>query len=161
MVRQRTAYAAAVLVIAAAVLLYLLALHLQHGSAYQQAPVHGPEGNFPIGRISIGNSSYNVYIAANAALQEQGYMNSSSIGSCGGLGNCAGMLFLFRNYSTECFWMKNTIMALKQSWIANGTVNYTYIGTPYSTAIICSPGNMVLETLPNFSINYGNKVAYR
>ena len=115
---------------------------------------------FGVGRLDIGNSLYNVYIANTLQLQELGYMNASGIGNCDGLGRCAGILFVFGNDSMQCFWMKNTFIPLKQSWISDGRVNYTYSGTPLSQNSICNIGNMVLETAPSFSIEYGEHVNY-
>ena len=115
---------------------------------------------FSVGRLEIGNSSYNVYIANTLQLQDLGYMNASGIGNCDGLGRCAGILFVFGNDSMQCFWMKNTFIPLKQSWISDGVVNYTYSGTPLSQNSICNIGNMVLETAPSFPIEYGEVVNY-
>lgn len=115
---------------------------------------------FGVGRLDIGNSLYNVYIANTLQLQELGYMNASGIGNCDGLGRCAGILFVFGNDSMQCFWMKNTFIPLKQSWISDGRVNYTYSGTPLSQNSICNIGNMVLETAPSFPIEYGEQVNY-
>lgn len=115
---------------------------------------------FGVGRLNIGNSSYNVYIANNLRLQDLGYMNASGIGNCDGLDRCAGILFVFSNDSIQCFWMKNTFIPLKQSWISDGRVNYTYSGTPLSQNSICNIGDMVLETAPSFPIEYGEQVNY-
>ena len=160
MVDKRAAYAVAVLVVATIIMLYLLISYLHFQSTPVPTLENGPIGNFPIGRISINNSSYNVYVAANKEMQQLGYMNATGIGNCDGLNNCAGMLFVFNNESRKCFWMKNTLIALKQSWISYDRVNYTYLGTPLSTGIICSPGSMVLETLPDFSINVSDTISF-
>ena len=160
MVNKRTAYISAVLVTAAIIILYLLIPYLYFQGTPAPVLGNGPVGNFPIGRISIDNSSYNVYVAANQEMQQLGYMNATGIGNCDGLNSCAGMLFIFNNESRECFWMKNTLIALKQSWISYDKVNYTYLGTPLSTGIVCSPGSMVLETLPDFPINVSDTVSF-
>ncbi len=115
---------------------------------------------FGVGTLNIGNFSYHVYIANTLRLQQLGYMNASGLGNCDGLGRCAGMLFVFSNESAQCFWMKNTFIPLKQSWISDSRVNYTYSGTPLSQNSICNIGNMVLETAPAFPIEYGESVNY-
>lgn len=115
---------------------------------------------FGAGTLNIGNSSYHVYIANTIRLQQLGYMNASGIGDCNGFGRCAGMLFVFSNESMQCFWMKNTFIPLKLSWISDGRVNYTYFGIPLSQNSICNVGDMVLETQPSFQIEYGENVDY-
>ncbi len=76
----------------------------------------------------------NAYLATSLQQQYQGYMNSTTIGNCSGEGNCIGMLFVFKNQSEECFWMKNTIIPLRQLWISqNGIITYAYNATPYSS----------------------------
>ncbi len=100
-------------------------------------------------RIVYGENTLqgNAYIAASPQQQYQGYMNSTSIGNCSGKGNCIGMLFVFQNQSEECFWMKNTIIPLRQLWIdQNGIVEYAYNASPYSTKTVCAQGEYVLET---------------
>ena len=115
---------------------------------------------FPVGSIAIGSVKYYVYLAKTLPQQEQGYMNQTTIGDCNGNSPCLGMLFVFNNVSTECFWMKNTIMPLKQVWIANGTVDYVYSATPKSLATVCANGNLVLETATNFTIPAGTRVLF-
>ena len=104
-------------------------------------------------------TDYYAYIAQNLPQQEQGYMNQTSLGNCNGHSPCVGMLFLFKNTSNYCFWMENTEIPLRQSWISqNGTVVYATDATPYSIQSICSVGIAVLETSPNQSIIAGDKV---
>lgn len=107
-----------------------------------------------------GVENYTVYIASNSSQQQRGYMNQTGIGDCGGAENCLGMLFVFRTQSVWCFWMENTEIPLRQSWIAtNGTVTYSAVAVPYSTANVCANGTMVLETSPNASIAVGDRLA--
>ena len=99
--------------------------------------------------------NYSAYAAITDAQQQQGYMNVTSLGNCDGKSNCIGMLFEFANQSNECFWMKNTAMPLRQTWLnSSGYAVYTYEATPYSTNAICHEGMYVIETAPNFSV-YG------
>ena len=103
-----------------------------------------------------GNSSavWSAYLAVTTAQLEEGYMNVSTIGNCNNMGSCIGMLFLFQNQSSQCFWMENTAIPLRQTWLnRSGYPTYTYVGAPYSTQAICSYGKYVIETAPNVSIN--------
>ncbi len=112
--------------------------------------------------IALDNSTVNgsVYLALNLSQWTQGYQDEKSFGSCGGSGmQCLGVLFVFPNESDECFWMLNTEFPMDQIWIgSNFTVTYTHIGTPYSTNSFCGYGQYVLETLPNYTINAGDRV---
>lgn len=99
-------------------------------------------------------STYSVYLALTPQQQQEGYMNVSTIGNCNNTGSCLGMLFVFSNYSDECFWMKNTAIPLRQTWInQSGYPVYSYVGKPLSTEPICSYGQYVIETLPNTTIS--------
>ncbi len=99
-------------------------------------------------------STYSIYLALTMQQQQEGYMNVSTIGNCNNMGNCLGMLFVFPNYSDECFWMKNTTIPLRQTWInPSGYPTYSYVGTPLSLEPICSYGKYVIETLPNTTIS--------
>lgn len=106
--------------------------------------------------ISSGNSTkiYHAYLAITPQQQAEGYMNVSAIGDCGGLGNCVGMVFVFPSYGSQCFWMKNTALRLKQTWLdADGSPVSVYNATPYSQVVRCGYGQYVVETLTNFTIN--------
>lgn len=106
-----------------------------------------------------GSAGYvNVYVASSTAEQERGLMYQRSMGSCGGLGDCYGMLFVFPNASDECFWMKNTEMPLKQFWITSNLITAQVNGTPYSTKTYCNTGGWVLEAPANSTLGLGNGV---
>jgi uncharacterized membrane protein (UPF0127 family) len=115
-----------------------------------------------IGSIDViqGNRSFisSVYIADTLDEQEYGLMNKTSIGDCNGIGNCIGMLFVFNNTSTKCFWMDNTVIPLKQFWIINNTITNMAYGKPYSTHQYCYNGRYVLETAANSNITIGDKI---
>ncbi len=94
-----------------------------------------------------------VYLALTPQQQQEGYMNVSTIGDCNNTGQCIGMLFVFQNQTNLCFWMENTAIQLRQTWLnQSGYPTYTYVGTPYSTQLTCSYGKYVIETEPNISI---------
>ena len=125
----------------------------------------GPEASNSLlnSRFSVSNltehsvngiSTYSVYIANTPSQQEEGYMNVSTTGNCDNRGTCLGMVFVFKNYTNQCFWMKNTAIALRQTWInQSGYPVYSYVGKPFSLQPICSYGKYVIETMPNASIN--------
>lgn len=100
----------------------------------------------------------NGYLALTPEDQELGLMYQKSMGNCEGLGNCYGMLFVFPNYSDRCFWMKNTVMPLKQFWITGNSITFEVNGTPYSTSVYCHYGNSVLEAYSNSSLRVGDMV---
>ncbi len=104
----------------------------------------------PRANLSINNSSYVVFLAANKTAWTNGlmYVSLNELRVSGSI----GMLFVFPNDTQQCFWMANTEIPLQQLWINNGTVNYAYNATPYSTLSICYTGKEVLEIatqLPN------------
>ncbi|MCL4389388.1 DUF192 domain-containing protein [Candidatus Marsarchaeota archaeon] len=104
--------------------------------------------------VRISNASYYVYLAVTPAQQLEGYMNSSSTGNCRNNYPCIGMLFEFQNESYLCFWMKNTIIPLRQTWLnENGYPVYSHVASPMSTTPVCNYGKYVIETPPNLSIN--------
>ncbi len=114
--------------------------------------------------LSNASSSrtYGVYLATTLPQWEQGYMNQTSLGDCRGASPCLGMLFVFSNFSDQCFWMKNTIMPLRQAWLdPNGIVLYVYNATPQSQNVVCANGEMVLETSINQSLAPGDRLELR
>ena len=146
----------------AAVLIFVL-IYLYYGAYSGTHRLNGSaalDSAFPVGRLMIGNSTYFVYVANSTLLQQEGYMNATGIGDCRGMGRCAGMLFLFSNDSIQCFWMKNTLFRMNQSWISDGRINYAYEGLPLSMDNICSRGSMVLETNLSFPIRLGENIAF-
>lgn len=158
----RNYVAIALLLICAA--LVLAALYV-YGNDFTYAK---PGGNpYTVGTITLHSNNLtvlgNVYLALTLPQQEAGLMNASSIGSCNGEGDCVGMLFVFNGTQELCFWMKNTIMPLRQVWIAaNGTVVNIYNATPQSTASVCYDGEMVLEVPANSTLplGLGARIAY-
>ncbi len=106
--------------------------------------------------ISSGNNTrmYHAYLAITPQQQAEGYMNVSTIGDCDGMGNCIGMIFVFPSYGSQCFWMKNTALNLKITWLdAKGYPAAVYNATPYSQVPRCNYGQYVVETLRNSTIN--------
>jgi uncharacterized membrane protein (UPF0127 family) len=104
--------------------------------------------------VSVGNRSYDVYLAVTPEQQAKGLMNILTIGSCGSHGNCLGMLFVKPN--PPCFWMKDTFLPLKQYWISENAISYIWTGVPNSTRVICSTGDFVLETNTSTDFKIGD-----
>ncbi|MGC9099521.1 MAG: DUF192 domain-containing protein [Candidatus Micrarchaeia archaeon] len=117
--------------------------------------------NFPVGTVTIGNKSWNAYIALTPLQQGQGYMYQHSIGNCNGRGNCIGMLFPMNSTQNICMWMHNTPIPLHQYWIENNRIVYAYNGLPFSNAVICHLGNAVLETNESIPLNSSVYFNYR
>jgi uncharacterized membrane protein (UPF0127 family) len=110
-----------------------------------------------IADIFIGDREYYAYLALTSEQQMNGLMNVTSIGDCYGHGKCIGMLFVFQKGSSPCFWMKNTVIPLKQYWISNETITHVAVGVPYSTNQTCYYGDMVLETNASSNFSIGEK----
>ena len=114
--------------------------------------------NFNMTQISLESGGtavqYYAYLASTTAQQQEGYMNVTTVGDCGNRGECIGMLFVFNRTSNLCFWMENTALPLRQSWINySGRVVYSTDAVPYSTNVICHNGMYVLETYANTTVN--------
>ena len=124
------------------------------------------DNNFSVGSVMVSsqaaNATFFVYVARTESQLEQGYMNSTSLGDCDShASKCLGMLFVFPSEQNECFWMKNTIIPLKQVWI-NSSFEAEYIynaTTPESTAVICHSGTYILETSPSQPVYLGERIA--
>jgi uncharacterized membrane protein (UPF0127 family) len=139
-----------VVVLASLVVLFAIALILWTYSEQTRVPAFA--------NVSIGGRYYNVYLAVTLDQQAKGLMNVTSMGDCGGHGNCLGMLFV--SPKPPCFWMKDTPLPLRQYWISGNEISYVWTGVPQSTEVICSNGNLVLETntSTNFAIGEGFEI---
>jgi uncharacterized membrane protein (UPF0127 family) len=139
--------------------LFLVSFILLAGLAWSEGPL-GKESIAQLGIAAHGGQVHtvNVYLALTPEEQDLGLMYQRSMGNCNGDGNCYGMLFVFPNYSDQCFWMKNTVMPLKQIWITGNSITSEVNASPYSTAAYCHYGNSVLEAYPNSSLQIGDEV---
>ena len=149
----------------ASVALIVFAMAVVYTSA-SRAAQQGTLSGFPVGNATLVHNgvsnSYLVYLAETPSLQEQGYMNSTTLGNCNSSpSRCLGMVFPFNNYGQLCFWMENTRIPLKQVWFnLSDQATYIYNATPYSTQAICHDGLFVLETSTNQSISIGDKLTF-
>ena len=76
----------------------------------------------------------------------------------------AGMLFVFQSPSTQCFWMKNTLIPLTAAFIADdGTVVNLADMQPQTTTSHCSikPVRYVLEMNQGWFVKKGLKAGVR
>ena len=96
-----------ILLLAAAVLLLAFIYIIHEGFTPSNSQIRNEQVNAINIEYSNGTSTReNVYIADTPIEQATGLMYMNSMGSCNGIGNCYGMLFVFPNSSEECFWMK-------------------------------------------------------
>ncbi len=114
---------------------------------------------------SNGNSVLDgwVYVATGQAELEQGFQNVTGFGDCNGFAvqanSCYGMIFVFPTTQDLCFWMHNTIMPLRQSWISeNGTVTAIYTASPETDTTVCHSAKYVLESAPSSPIIPGDRI---
>jgi uncharacterized membrane protein (UPF0127 family) len=156
-----------------ALLIFASALYVAKPFSYRCSAICTLDKSLAMGILKLqGHNSttdLTVYLAQTPQQQERGYMYATSLGNNCSLSDSAsfincnpkGMLFIFKNQSDECFWMKNTSMPLEQVWIAqNGLVLYVYDATPYSMQTICHEGMYVLETNATYlSIHAGERIS--
>ncbi len=149
-----------IMAVVIAVLLYAIYYYWfgQNHTLNAQQSIALLNSRFNVTNVTVYNGNrirtYHAYLAASPAQQAEGYMNVSTIGNCDGMGGCIGMVFAFDQYGTQCFWMENTALRLKQTWLDyNGYPAYSYNATPFSKAVLCHAGTYVVETLQNFTIN--------
>jgi uncharacterized membrane protein (UPF0127 family) len=75
-----------------------------------------------------------------------------------------GMLFIFEQPSTQCFWMKNTLLPLTAAFVANdGTIVNLVDMKPQTTDSHCSikPVRFVLEMNQGWFAKKGIKAGFR
>lgn len=104
--------------------------------------------------VSIGNSTYSVFLASTGQQQTRGLMNYTFSST----NSIVGELFI-NLPSYPCFWMKNTPEPLIQAWIENGSVVYLYNATPESDYVVCHNGSEVLELKKGITIAIGDRIA--
>lgn len=75
-----------------------------------------------------------------------------------------GMLFIFEQPSTQCFWMKNTLLPLTAAFVANdGTIVNLVDMKPQTTDSHCSakPVRFVLEMNQGWFAKKGIKAGFK
>jgi len=117
--------------------LWLLCFAAGPALAQEQA-----QRNLPHARIQAGMYQIDAQLAVTPAQREIGLMFRSE------MPQHEGMLFVFDQASEQCFWMKNTILALTAAFVANdGTIVNLADMKPQTTDSHCSakPVRFVLE----------------
>lgn len=98
--------------------------------------------DLPRVQLSAGMHLINAQVAATPQQRETGLMHRSEMPSG------EGMVFVFENASTLCFWMKNTLIPLTAAFIAeDGTIINLEDMKPMTTDSHCAkkPVRFVLE----------------
>lgn len=113
----------------------------------QNAATHGlqdgqPQLHLPRVALSVGLWRVDAQVAASAPARQKGLMYRQSLAAN------EGMLFVFPEAAIQCFWMKNTPLALTAAFIAeDGTVVNLADMQPLDERTHCSarPVRFVLE----------------
>ncbi len=150
-------------IIVVAIVIAVLVFHFD--DFFSPMPGSTTLAGFPTANVTFVHNgivgTYYVYVADTPQLQALGYMYANSTGNCMAHSPCLGMVFPFSNYSSQCFWMKNTRIPLRQTWFnRSGYAVYIYNATPNSTLAVCQYGSFVLETNINQSISIGDRLAF-
>ena len=115
-----------------------LALTLVRPAAAQESP----QLNLPRVKLSAGMHQIDAQVAQTPAQRQVGLMHRRE------MPQHEGMLFVFEQASTQCFWMKNTILPLTAAFIADdGTIVNLADMKPQTEDSHCSakPVRFVLE----------------
>ena len=109
----------------------------------QTAPAQeSPQLNLPRLKLSAGMHQIDAQVAQTPAQRQIGLMHRRE------MPQHEGMLFVFEQASTQCFWMKNTILPLTAAFIADdGTIVNLADMKPQTEDSHCSakPVRFVLE----------------
>ena len=120
----------------------------------QQGPQHGLQH----ATISAGFYQLDVELALTPEQQEIGLMFRQK------LAQTEGMLFIFPGPSQQCFWMKNTLIALTAAFVADdGSIVNLEDMKPQTTTSHCSakPVRFVLEVPQGWFAKRGMKAGTR
>jgi uncharacterized protein len=91
----------------------LVALSLVLMAGHAAAQGQEPQGHLPRTRITAGLYQIDAQIAKSEAEREFGLMFRKE------MPQAEGMIFVFEQPATQCFWMKNTILPLTAAFIAD------------------------------------------
>ena len=115
----------------------LLALATAHAQAQEQ-----PQRNLPRVMLGAGMHQIDAQLALTPEQRQIGLMFRSD------MPQHEGMLFMFDETAQQCFWMKNTLLALTAAFVADdGTIVNLVDMQPKTTDSHCSakPVRFVLE----------------
>ena len=83
--------------------------------------------------IKLSSVLPNIEVADNYSSRRRGLMFRSSLQSN------TGMLFIWKDYTTRCMWMKNTSLPLSVAYLSNdGVIKEIYNMVPFSEESVCS-----------------------
>ncbi len=117
--------------------LLALSFAVTTGASAQEAQL-----NLPRIKLSAGMYQIDAQVAATSRQQEIGLMNRKE------MPQAEGMLFVFDQPRTQCFWMKNTLLPLTAAFVADdGRIVNLADMAPQTTDSHCSdePVRFVLE----------------
>ncbi|CAN0112899.1 unnamed protein product [Phaeothamnion confervicola] len=96
-----------------------------------------PQKDLPVRPISMGSQTVIVEVASAPKEIARGLMYRESIHSD------QGMLFVFEQVKSQCFWMKNTSIPLTAAFITEGgVIQHLADMEPKSLQLHCSPGDV-------------------
>ncbi len=127
----------------------ILTLALSASTALAQEP------RLPVMTLNVGIHNIQAELAQTEAQRSTGLMNRPK------LGEHQGMLFVFDSPDQQCFWMKNTLVALSIAFLADdGRITHIDDMQPQSLASHCSPKpvRLALEVNQGWFAKRGIKV---
>ncbi|MDF1483792.1 DUF192 domain-containing protein [Ramlibacter sp. H39-3-26] len=136
-----------------AVLAALLPLVFATGHAQE-----GPQTNLPRVPLAAGMYQIDAQVALTPAQRQIGLMNRPEMPPQ------EGMLFVFEEPATQCFWMKNTLLPLTAAFVADdGTIVNLADMKPQTLDSHCSgkPVRFVLEMHQGWFAKKGIKAGFR
>ena len=122
------------------------------------ASAGGPQLELPRTKLTADMYQIDVQLATTPAQQEYGLMFRKQ------MPQQEGMLFVFDTPSTQCFWMKNTLLPLTAAFIADdGTIVNLADMAPQTTNPHCSakPVRFVLEMNQGWFAKRSIKAGFR
>lgn len=113
-------------------------------AAFIQAPAHAqqPQTDLPRTRLTIGMYQIDAQVASTPAQRQIGLMHRRQ------MPQAEGMIFVFEQPATQCFWMRNTPLPLTAAFVAeDGRIVNLADMQPLSDDSHCSeePVRFVLE----------------
>ena len=120
----------------------LAAVALGLAMAQTAAAQESPQLNLPRVKLSTGMHQIDAQVAQTPAQRQIGLMHRRE------MPQHEGMLFVFEQPATQCFWMKNTLLPLTAAFVADdGTIVNLADMKPQTEDSHCSarPGRFVLE----------------
>jgi uncharacterized membrane protein (UPF0127 family) len=118
----------------------------------------GPQTNLPRTKLQAGMYQIDAQVAQTPEQRSVGLMYRAEMPTH------EGMLFVFEQANTQCFWMKNTLLPLTAAFLADdGTIVNLVDMKPQTTDAHCStkPVRFVLEMHQGWFVKKGFKAGTR